>query len=100
MEAVNQGSLGGQTSCAELPDRSRCDVSNHSFRYASRSHLAVLCRRAIYTLQPGGELLNRGQTEVKIAMPEASTWAMMLLGFAALGFAGYRTSRKSVLLAD
>jgi PEP-CTERM motif len=26
--------------------------------------------------------------------PEASTWVMMLLGFAALGFAGYRTSRK------
>jgi hypothetical protein len=28
-------------------------------------------------------------------VPEASTWAMMLLGFAGLGFVGYRASRKS-----
>jgi len=28
------------------------------------------------------------------AVPEASTWAMMLIGFAGLGFAGYRASRK------
>lgn len=30
------------------------------------------------------------------AVPEPATWAMMLLGFAALGFAGYRQARKSV----
>jgi len=29
------------------------------------------------------------------AVPEPSTWAMMVLGFAGLGFAGYRRSRKS-----
>jgi hypothetical protein len=28
-------------------------------------------------------------------VPEPSTWAMMLLGFAALGFAGYRHARKA-----
>jgi hypothetical protein len=28
-------------------------------------------------------------------IPEASTWAMMLLGFASLGFAGHRASRKT-----
>jgi PEP-CTERM motif len=33
------------------------------------------------------------------AVPEPSTWVMMLLGFAALGFAGYRTSRKRAMLA-
>jgi hypothetical protein len=27
------------------------------------------------------------------AVPESSTWAMMLLGFAGLGFAGYRRAR-------
>jgi hypothetical protein len=32
-------------------------------------------------------------------VPEASTWEMMLLGFAGLGFAGFRASRKSVALA-
>jgi unsaturated chondroitin disaccharide hydrolase len=29
------------------------------------------------------------------AIPEPSTWAMMLVGFAGLGFAGYRVSRKN-----
>jgi hypothetical protein len=29
-------------------------------------------------------------------VPEPSTWAMMLLGFAGLGFAGYRASRRGV----
>jgi hypothetical protein len=28
-------------------------------------------------------------------VPETSTWAMMLIGFAGLGFAGYRASRKA-----
>jgi hypothetical protein len=32
-----------------------------------------------------------------VLVPEPSTWAMMLLGFAGLGFAGYRASRKSVV---
>ena len=27
-------------------------------------------------------------------VPEPSTWAMMLLGFAGLGFAGYRRAKK------
>jgi hypothetical protein len=33
------------------------------------------------------------------AVPEPSTWAMMLLGFAGLGFAGYRRSRKAAAVA-
>jgi hypothetical protein len=32
-------------------------------------------------------------------VPEPSTWAMMLIGFAGLGFAGYRASRKTTALA-
>ena len=28
------------------------------------------------------------------AVPEPSTWAMMLVGFAGLGFAGYRSTRR------
>ncbi len=28
------------------------------------------------------------------AVPEPSTWAMMLLGFAGLGFAGWRRARQ------
>jgi PEP-CTERM motif len=33
------------------------------------------------------------------AVPEPSTWAMMLIGFAGLGFVGYRKSRKAVSIA-
>ena len=33
------------------------------------------------------------------AIPEPSTWAMMLLGFAGLGFAGYRRTRTGSLFA-
>ena len=29
------------------------------------------------------------------AVPEPSTWAMMLIGFAGLGFAGYRASHRN-----
>jgi hypothetical protein len=32
---------------------------------------------------------------VTAAVPEASTWAMMLIGFAGLGYASHRASRKS-----
>jgi hypothetical protein len=35
-----------------------------------------------------------GFTPVASTVPEPSTWAMMLLGFAGLGYAGYRVSRK------
>jgi hypothetical protein len=28
-------------------------------------------------------------------VPEPSTWAMMLIGFAGLGYAGYRRDRKT-----
>jgi hypothetical protein len=36
---------------------------------------------------------------VAASTPEPSTWAMMILGFAGLGFAGYRKSRKAVAIA-
>ena len=34
-----------------------------------------------------------------LGTPEPSTWAMMLAGFAGLGFAGYRSSRKRAAVA-
>jgi hypothetical protein len=39
------------------------------------------------------------QTTTSSSVPESSTWAMMLIGFAGLGFVGYRKSRKAVSIA-
>jgi hypothetical protein len=36
-------------------------------------------------------------TLVSSSVPEASTWAMMALGFTGLGFAGYRASRRAAV---
>jgi PEP-CTERM motif len=43
---------------------------------------------------PGGGLAALYTADLSItAVPEPATWAMMLLGFASLGFAGYRRAR-------
>jgi hypothetical protein len=42
---------------------------------------------------------NSGAFTVTTNVPEPSTWAMMMLGFAGLGFAGYRKSRQPVAVA-
>jgi PEP-CTERM motif len=36
---------------------------------------------------------------LSLTAPEPSTWAMMILGFAGLGFAGYRKARKAAVIA-
>ena len=46
----------------------------------------------------GGNDLGAMDNFAIASIPEPSTWAMMLLGFAGLGFAGYRASRRSVRL--
>jgi hypothetical protein len=35
-----------------------------------------------------------------VVIPEPATWVMLLAGFAGLGFAGYRTPRKSAAIAE
>jgi hypothetical protein len=47
-------------------------------------------------LQPGESLVNRGQSIVGIpsAIPETSTWMMMAIGLAFMGFAGHRRHRN------
>jgi hypothetical protein len=42
---------------------------------------------------------NVALTPVGTPVPESSTWAMMLLGFAGLGYAGYRRRRSAVAAA-
>ena len=58
-----------------------------------------MTEEAVFTLTPFGQLINRGQSEVKLAVPEPSTWAMMLLGFAGLGYAGFRKARSARSIA-
>jgi hypothetical protein len=57
-----------------------------------------MTEQAIFTLTPFGQLVNRGQTEIKLAVPEPSTWAMAIIGFGFLGFAAYRRSRSTLVL--
>jgi PEP-CTERM motif len=40
-----------------------------------------------------------GGLEGVLAVPEPSTWAMMILGFAGIGFMAYRRRSKSTLIA-
>ena len=47
----------------------------------------------------GGVTLPTESYLLNSAVPDPSTWVMMLLGFAGLGLAGYRASRKSAALA-
>jgi hypothetical protein len=53
---------------------------------------------------PGGVLLrglgaSRFTPVGVLTVPEPSTWAIMLLGFAGLGFVGYRQTRRAKLRA-
>ena len=58
---------------------------------------ALLRLQSVLPRQPG-PLLSSALLSSP-AVPEPSTWAMMLIGFVGLGFAGYRASRKNVALA-
>ena len=51
-------------------------------------------------LRIGTDITHQGPFDAAFSLtgtvvPEPSTWAMMLLGFAGLGFAGYRASRRT-----
>lgn len=51
---------------------------------------------ATFVLAAGGQLNDRGQAMFTTAaiIPEASTWVLMALGFAGLGYAGFRQARR------
>jgi hypothetical protein len=53
---------------------------------------------SVGTFQSELQADQTGQLVVSI-VPEPSTWAMMLLGFAGLGFAGYRVRRTAQIAA-
>jgi hypothetical protein len=47
-------------------------------------------------IDPIGYAENGTPTTLTVAVPELSTWAMMIAGFACLGFVGYRRAGKTV----
>jgi hypothetical protein len=59
-----------------------------------------MTEEATYTLQPFGELLSRGTNMVATNVPEPSSWVMLALGFAGLGFMGHRASRTKISMID
>ena len=67
----------------------------------------VVARRRLYNIlrTQGPGVIDNGTftigpgTEVTSAVPEPSTWAMMILGFAGVGFMAYRRKSKPALMA-
>ena len=60
-------------------------------------HYTAQYATGIYATGPGGQGLGYSQAQVS-GVPEPSTWAMLLLGFAGIGAMTYRR-RKSAMLA-
>ena len=85
------------TTSATGPVQSFSDNSSKPF---TASGPFSMTEQVTYNLAPFGELLSRGVGMVATDVPEPSTWAMMLLGFVGLGFAGYRSSRSKVSVVD
>lgn len=48
---------------------------------------------------PNGNAVLYFASDPAVLIPEPSTWAMMLLGFASLGYFGYRSRRRPAALA-
>jgi hypothetical protein len=51
-----------------------------------------------YGSEPGSFITLDGVSLISLPLPEPSTWAMMLLGFVGLGYAGYRRTRGAAAL--
>jgi PEP-CTERM motif len=79
------------------------DGPGFSFAFVSPSCTGIaVCDQAGVGLTPGSSIFGAVTIGVSITTadtPEPSTWAMMLLGFAGLGFAGYRRTRIAVSAA-
>jgi PEP-CTERM motif-containing protein len=59
---------------------------------------ALLAESPIVNLYVEGTSITGTLTVAAAGVPEPSMWVMMLIGFAGLGFAGYRASHKSAAI--
>jgi hypothetical protein len=85
-------SIGSQSFALTLPSSQGYTLFTHTFNNASGDLSFVESGPAS---QQGSLLADVSVSTV----PEASTWAMMVLGFAGLGFAGYRRARRAAFSA-
>ena len=77
-------------------------VGTVQLSYTATSPGGAFSGQSVTGVSFGGAVTTGGTAEViytYTAAPEPSTWAMMGLGFAALGFAGMRSTRKSAARA-
>ncbi|MGA8446654.1 MAG: PEP-CTERM sorting domain-containing protein [Roseiarcus sp.] len=87
------GGLAGQVSAADLA--TALYVANYAFQDGLLPS-ATFVNGDVFV--PSSYLTFPASTTP--AAPEPSTWAMLLIGFAGLGFAGWRSSRRGARLAD
>ncbi len=88
VDALDLSAIKGDLTCSMNCSNSSLSLSETSYSVANRSCSANSCSQL-----PG---YPNSISFRLTAVPEPSTWAMMLAGFAGLGFAGYRASRKAV----
>jgi hypothetical protein len=50
-----------------------------------------------FGINNAGRVVGLGVATTPQGVPEPSTWAMMIIGFASVGFAAYRRTRNAVL---
>jgi hypothetical protein len=112
--AQNLATSGNFQSNAQVHSISGADLQNYIYTNDPNApNLTSLTTPFSYTLntqysyenstlfQYGSDNLTLLSTTVTLAgaVPEPSTWAMMLLGFAGIGFIGYRRKSKPALMA-
>jgi PEP-CTERM motif len=101
VSATFTGDVAGNAVIDELdPSPSRTSLGSVTISAAPGGEFFIDNRAAIY----GVYTINGGDpitvpVALTVGAPEPSTWAMVLLGFAGLGFVGHRARRKTVAVA-
>ena len=93
--------VGGNTALYGLTNYGPIGISGVGIdQYITLSGLQAPTPTTSFTLSDigGGGIVAIGELEVSgtlSTVPELSTWTMMLIGFAGVGFAGYRKAKSA-----